>query len=96
MSKSDKTSSKRTSKRGPPKKRKAVPRVRLPARVLSVDPIIILLQQLRADPTEEKVKRIVTFVKEERIEYYHLRKAAEKAIGRPLTEGEQKEMDKLQ
>lgn len=59
-----------------------------PAPVSVVNPILDLLQELRANPTEDCIQRIVDFVREEHGDYYHLRKAVELAIARPLTEAE--------
>ena len=77
-----------------PKTRPAM--VSMGVRTVKIDPVIQLLIELRAHPTEDSIRKIVAFVDHERADYFHLRKAVEKAIARPLTEAEQKLTEQLQ
>ena len=65
-------------------------------RVVKADPIILLLDELRVNPTQLVIQKIVALVEEERGDYFHLRLAVERALARPLTEVEQHWANRLQ
>ena len=60
------------------------------------DPVAKLLGELRADPTEAGVQKILDCIWESRCEYFNVRKHVEKAFNRPLTPAEKALVVKLQ
>lgn len=71
------------AKKPAPKRKKAVVKV---VSIRPLDPVLVLLRELRANPTEDCIQRIVNAVNSERCEYYNLGKAIAQAVKRPFTE----------
>ncbi len=52
------------------------------------EPVVELLDELRADPSPVKIQAILDHLKVSRFDYFNVRKAAERAFTRPLTNEE--------
>ena len=60
------------------------------------DLVAKLLGELRADPTEAGIQKILDGIWESRCDYFNVRKHVEKAFNRPLTPAEKALVTKLQ